>query len=123
MTNSETIAGQGLAEATIMLKALADTNRLQILDVLLQGDSCNCELTERLGLPPNLLSHHLRILRETGLVSSRRDTIDGRWIYYTVNRDAVAAWRAWFAVFLNPDRIQTRPILCGPEGQQTIELT
>ena len=123
MTNLEAITDRNLAEATTVLKALADSNRLQILDVLMQGDSCNCELTDRLGLPPNLLSHHLRILREAGLVTSRRDTVDGRWIYYAVNREAAAEWRDWFANFLDPARIQTRPSLCGPEGQQAIELT
>jgi ArsR family transcriptional regulator len=55
----------------------------------MQGVSCNCELTDRLGLPPNLLSHHLRVLREAGLVTSRRDVIDGRWIYYEVDKASV----------------------------------
>lgn len=103
-----------------MLKVLADPNRLRILDALMQGDSCNCELNDRLGLPPNLLSHHLRVLRQTGLVNSRRDVIDGRWIYYSVDREAVARWQRWFIEFLDPARIQARPVLCGPEGQQII---
>jgi ArsR family transcriptional regulator len=108
-----------LAGVVPLLKALADPNRLQILDLLMQGDSCNCELNERLGLPPNLLSHHLRVLREAGLVTSRRDTIDGRWIYYAVDREAITRWRAWFGDFFDPARIRVRPRLCGPEGQQT----
>jgi ArsR family transcriptional regulator len=120
MISANVIAGKNLADVTTMLKALADSNRLQILDALMQGDSCNCELTDRLGLPPNLLSHHLRILREADLVTSRRDTIDGRWIYYAVNRTAVADWNNWFANFLNPAKIESRPTLCGPEGQQVI---
>jgi ArsR family transcriptional regulator len=101
-----------------VLKALADTNRLRIFDVLMQGDSCNCELNEKLGLPPNLLSHHLRVLREAKLVDSRRDAVDGRWIYYSVNRKTVSRWRAWFSEFLDPARIRERVVLCGPEGQQ-----
>ena len=105
-------------EQTVTLfKALADPNRLNILDVLMQGDSCNCELNDRLGLPPNLLSHHLRVLRKAGLINSRRDVVDGRWIYYSVDREAVIKWRAWFSEFLNPARIQHRLVLCGPEGQ------
>ena len=85
----------------------------------MKGDSCNCELRDNLGLPPNLLSHHLRVLSEAGLVSSRRDKIDGRWIYYTVDRKAAARWQAWFSEFLDPARIQER-IVCGPEGQQLL---
>ncbi len=109
---------QPMEEAVAVLRALADANRLRILDLLVQGDSCNCELNERLGLPPNLLSHHLRALRQAGLVRSRRDAIDGRWIYYVVNKDALGRWRDWFQEFLDPARVRERLVLCGPEGQQ-----
>jgi ArsR family transcriptional regulator len=116
--NDEKFAGGPAPEETVaVLKALADPNRLRIFDLLMQGDSCNCELTEKLGLPPNLLSHHLRVLREAGLIDSRRDAVDGRWIYYSANRNAVSHWRAWFGKFLDPARIQERAVLCGPEGQ------
>ncbi len=105
-----------IKELTAVLKALAEPNRMRIFAELMQGDSCNCELQERLGLAPNLLSHHFRILEKAGLVHSRRDRIDGRWIYYSVDRAAVARWRTWFNHFLDPARIQERTV-CGPEGQ------
>jgi ArsR family transcriptional regulator len=111
---------QALQETAAVLKALSDPNRLRIFDLLMQGDTCNCELNEKLGLPPNLLSHHLRVLRQAGLVDSRRDAIDGRWIYYAVNKKAVAGWRAWFGEFLDPARVQERAVLCGPEGQHVV---
>jgi len=109
-------------ETITILKALGEPNRLRIFAELMQGDSCNCELRDNLGLPPNLLSHHLKILNEAGLVTSRRDSIDGRWIYYSVDREAVRRWQAWFSHFLDPGRIQER-ILCGPEGQQQLAET
>ncbi len=118
MSEKLSLGEQSLEEVAAMLKALADPNRLRIFDILMQEDSCNCELNEKLGLPPNLLSHHLRVLREAGLVRSRRDAVDGRWIYYAVNKKTVTRWRAWFNEFLDPARIQERPALCGPEGQQ-----
>lgn len=105
-----------LDEAITTLKALADSNRLRIFAELMQGDTCNCELKDNLGLQANLLSHHLRVLSEAGLVNSRRDMVDGRWIYYTVDREAVALWQAWFSEFLDPAGIQER-LVCGPEGQ------
>lgn len=104
------------AELTAVLKALVEPNRMRIFAELMQGDSCNCELQERLGLAPNLLSHHFRILEKAGLVHSRRDKIDGRWIYYSVDREAAARWHTWFNRFLDPARIQERSV-CGPEGQ------
>lgn len=103
-------------EAIVVLKALSEPNRLQILSTLMSGDSCNNELQDKLGLAPNLLSHHLRVLEKTGLVHSRRDQVDGRWIYYSVDREAARHWQGWFAHFLDPARIQERPV-CGPEGQ------
>jgi ArsR family transcriptional regulator len=105
-----------LAETAAFFKVFSDANRLRIFAQLMNGDTCNGELVARLGIPANLLSHHLKVLSEAGLVLSRRDRIDGRWIYYSVNREAVAAWRAWFAAFFDPSRIRERE-LCGPEGQ------
>ncbi len=107
---------QELAEITIVLKALCDPNRLRIFAELMTGDSCNCELNENLVLPPNLLSHHLRVLSEAGLVHSRRDTVDARWIYYSVDQTEATRWQAWLSEFLDPARIQEGPV-CGPEGQ------
>lgn len=105
-----------ISELTAVLKALSDPNRLRIFAELMTGNSCNCELEEELGLPRNLLSHHLRVLSKAGLVNSRRDTADGRWIYYSIDEDAVTRWQSWFNTFLDPARIQERPV-CGPEGQ------
>lgn len=105
-----------IGEMTAVLKALAEPNRMRIFDTLMHGDSCNCELQDTLGLAPNLLSHHLRTLEKAGLVHSRRDRVDGRWIYYSVDRAAVARWHAWFNRFWDPARIRERTV-CGPEGQ------
>jgi ArsR family transcriptional regulator len=105
-----------LAEITTVLKALGEPNRLRIFAELMKGDTCNAELNEALGLPANLLSHHLRVLSDAGLVTSRRDRIDGRWIYYSVDREAAGRWLEWFGNFLDPTRIRER-VVCGPEGQ------
>jgi ArsR family transcriptional regulator len=108
---------QTLSEVSLVLKALADSNRLSIFAQLMRGDSCNCELKEKLGLAPNLLSHHLRVLSEAGLIESRRDIVDGRWIYYSVSRDAATRWQAWFSALFSPAPLQRRPV-CGPEGRR-----
>ncbi|MEJ2750970.1 MAG: metalloregulator ArsR/SmtB family transcription factor, partial [Anaerolineae bacterium] len=70
---NETEVGQ----ITTVLKALSEPNRLRIFATLMNGDSCNCELQESLGLASNLLSHHLRTLEKAGMVHSRRDQADG----------------------------------------------
>ena len=106
---------QELMDKTAVFKALSDPNRLRIFGELMNGDSCNCELKDNLGLAANLLSHHLKVLEKAGLVNSRRDVIDGRWIYYAANTDTITQWHGWLTAFFDPTRIQER-ILCGPEG-------
>ena len=71
------------------LKIIAEPKRLLILNLLMEGVQCNCELGEALDMPPNLISHHLRILREAGLVDVERDALDARWVYYSINREVL----------------------------------
>jgi ArsR family transcriptional regulator, arsenate/arsenite/antimonite-responsive transcriptional repressor len=66
--------------------ALGDPARLAILRQLGTGTTCVCELAPQLAMAPNLLSYHLRILREAGLVEGRRR---GRRIEYRVRSDAL----------------------------------
>ncbi|MDP2956420.1 MAG: metalloregulator ArsR/SmtB family transcription factor [Longimicrobiales bacterium] len=81
-----------------IFQALADENRLRILEVLRDGEHCVCELQSSLALAQSLLSHHLRALREAGLVRDRRE---GRWVHYALIpeallevEEALASWRA-----------------------------
>lgn len=109
---------QEVMARTAVFKALSDPNRLRIFAELMAGDTCNCELKEKLNLASNLLSHHLKVLEGVGLVASRRDVVDGRWIYYAANRESIADWHDWLTTFFDPFRIQAGS-LCGPEGQLT----
>jgi ArsR family transcriptional regulator len=67
---------------------LSDPIRLSILDRLDHDQRCVCELQEALDLAPNLLSYHLRVLREAGLVESTRR---GRWVDYRLADGAAEA--------------------------------
>ena len=71
--------------------ALSDPARLAILEALGRGTRCVCELGPELGLAQNLLSYHLRILREAGLVAGSRL---GRRIEYRIEQEALAGLRA-----------------------------
>lgn len=68
-------------------RALADPVRLEVLERLADGPSCVCDLRDGLDIAGNLLSHHLKVLREAGLVTSERD---GRWVTYRLDEAAVA---------------------------------
>jgi DNA-binding transcriptional ArsR family regulator len=70
-------------------KALSDATRVRLLaacvhaaDASLAADVCACQLIELVGLAPSTVSRHLAVLRDAGLVTSRRD---GKWIYYAAS--------------------------------------
>jgi ArsR family transcriptional regulator len=69
-----------------LCNALADEARVQIVARLLDGEQCVCDLTEALETGQSRLSYHLKVLKEAGLVTDRRE---GRWSYYTLKRDAI----------------------------------
>lgn len=101
-------------EVSAILRVLSDPTRLAILDLLMQGVQCNCEIGGQLHLPMNLISHHIRVLREAGLVTSRRDPYDARWVYYSIDKVALGRAREQLTAFLDPQRIQPRLLTCGP---------
>jgi ArsR family transcriptional regulator len=77
-----------------MAKALADPVRLQLVDVLRKhaGQVCVCELIPLFDLSQPTVSHHLKVLREAGIVDSERR---GLWAYYYVLPDALEELAAW----------------------------
>jgi ArsR family transcriptional regulator, arsenate/arsenite/antimonite-responsive transcriptional repressor len=79
-----------------MAKALADPVRVQLIDVLRRhpGKACVCELVPLFDLSQPTLSHHLRVLREAGLVSVERR---GLWAYYHVLPGSTEALRSWLS--------------------------
>ncbi len=99
-----------------ILKALADSSRLRIFNLLMEGVHCNCELAAQLDVSLSLISHHLRVLREVGLVTAERNAQDARWIYYTVNQSQLAELAAALGQLLDVNRIRPRIPACGPEG-------
>jgi len=74
------------ARASRLFHALSDETRLQILERLRAGERCVCELTDALDAAQSRLSFHLKVLKDAGLVSDRRE---GRWMYYTMNPEAL----------------------------------
>ena len=75
------------ARAARLFHALSDETRLSILECLRSCERCVCELTDHLEAAQSRLSFHLRVLKEVGLVTDRRE---GRWMYYTLNPEVLA---------------------------------
>lgn len=73
-----------------MFKALSDSIRLTILGLLRKGDLCELDLADLMEmLPRDLLSQHLAVLRQQGLVKARRDNTKGRLMYY-IDKEVLA---------------------------------
>jgi ArsR family transcriptional regulator, arsenate/arsenite/antimonite-responsive transcriptional repressor len=96
------------------LQALAEPNRARIVELLGHGEHCVCDVGGTLGLSSALVSHHLRVLRESGLVRERRD---GRWVHYSLEIERLARLReAVVAVLTPPEAASTECASsgCGP---------
>ncbi len=65
-----------------VFKAFCDENRLQILEMLQSGEKCACILLARLEITQPTLSHHMKILTESGVVSARKV---GKWTHYSIS--------------------------------------
>jgi ArsR family transcriptional regulator len=75
------------AHSARLFHALSDETRLSVLQRLRLGERCVCDLTDALDAAQSRLSFHLKVLKDAGLVTDRRE---GRWMYYTLNPDALS---------------------------------
>ncbi|HEY5249926.1 MAG TPA: metalloregulator ArsR/SmtB family transcription factor [Dermatophilaceae bacterium] len=92
MTDSTHLEVTDLAAASMaVLQAVADPVRWTVLEMLAEAPRCVCKLQEQIPIAGNLLSYHLKVLREAGLVTTSRR---GRWIDYTLAEDAPQRMRA-----------------------------
>ena len=65
-----------------VFKAFCDENRLAVLEMLQSGEKCACVLLEKLKITQPTLSHHMKILVESGIVAARKE---GKWTYYSIS--------------------------------------
>ena len=65
-----------------LFKVLSDPNRVMIVDMLSCGELCACKILEKFNITQPTLSHHMKILCDSGLVRGRKD---GKWMHYSIN--------------------------------------
>ena len=71
-----------------MFKAFADENRIQILELLRDGERCACRLLEEMKITQPTLSHHMKILCDSGIVVGRKE---GKWMHYSISAEGAKA--------------------------------
>jgi ArsR family transcriptional regulator, arsenate/arsenite/antimonite-responsive transcriptional repressor len=74
---------QNYEEYAKIIKALSDPGRLKIIDILSCGEKCACDLLKEFDFTQPTLSHHMKVLIDSGIVESRKE---GQWNYYSLER-------------------------------------
>src|ERR1700750_1013833 len=88
---SSTVTDEPAAELAKVFKALADPARVKILSMLLNSDEvCACEFSTGIGKTAATTSHHLKLLRDAGLVATEKR---GTWVWYRIVPDRLTAIR------------------------------
>lgn len=75
-----------MREMVVICKALSDENRIRILEMLRCGEKCACKLLEELNITQPTLSHHMKILCDSGLVNGRKE---GKWMHYSIHSEGI----------------------------------
>ncbi|MBE6575817.1 MAG: winged helix-turn-helix transcriptional regulator [Ruminococcaceae bacterium] len=71
-------------KTSLIFKAFCDENRIRILKMLRSGEKCACKMLEELNVTQPTLSHHMRILCDSGIVVGRKE---GKWMHYSISGD------------------------------------
>ena len=95
-----------------LFKALGNPIRFRIFQMLMTGAQCNCELADELNIPINLISHHVHLLIDVGLVTVRRNEVDARWVHFSIDRVKLEDVRRSFLELTDPSGIQDRTPNC-----------
>ena len=69
-------------KTAVIFKAFCDENRIRILELLQGGEKCACKLLEELNITQPTLSHHMKILCDSGIVEGRKE---GKWMHYSIS--------------------------------------
>ena len=85
-----------IKQITVIFKALCDENRVQIFRILQNGELCACHLLEDLHLSQPTLSHHMKVLCDSGLVVGRKD---GKWMHYSISKTGMRNVKKYFELF------------------------
>ncbi len=103
-TKSEVVLENAMARK--LLKALSDPLRLQIIESLSGGERCVCDLINEIGLAQSKVSFHLKVLKDSGLITDRQT---GRWVYYQLNIDSLNFLRDWIELLKERSQQPSRP--------------
>ena len=109
-------------EVAIICKAMSDSNRLRIIEMLTQGEKCGCNLLEELQVTQPTLSHHMKVLSDCGLVSSYKD---GKWQHYSINCKRFKEYKDYITVITccgSTSKDMNSECCCGTEIEGKVNI-
>lgn len=85
-------------KTAVIFKAFCDENRIRILQLLQSGEKCACMLLEEMNITQPTLSHHMKILCDSGIVMGRKE---GKWTHYSISPEGVKYAEQCFMALTN----------------------
>ena len=75
-----------------IMESLSDPIRINILELMMGGEICVCDIVKVTGLSQSKISYHIKILKDAGLISDRQE---GRWVYYKLDLEVLSDIKNW----------------------------
>ena len=97
-------------KTAVVFKAFCDENRIRILKLLCSGEKCACKLLEEMSISQPTLSHHMKILCDSGIVVGRKE---GKWMHYSISAEGVQLAEALLAGLTTVDPVCESEPCCG----------
>ena len=77
-----------------IMESLSDPIRINILELMMNGEICVCDIVKVTGLSQSKISYHIKILKDSGLISDRQE---GRWVYYKLDLEVLSEIQNWIS--------------------------
>ena len=97
-------------EIALVCKALGDENRVQIIKMLTGGELCACKILDAFNITQPTLSHHMKILADSGLVDYYKE---GKWMHYSISAKGVQEFREMIGSYARCDCETDESVSCG----------
>ena len=78
----------------VIMESLSDPIRINILELMMGGEICVCDIVKVTGLSQSKISYHIKILKDSGLISDRQE---GRWVYYKLDMEVLSDIQNWMS--------------------------
>ena len=84
-----------------IMESLSDPIRINILELMMDGEICVCDIVNVTGLSQSKISYHIKILKDSGLISDRQE---GRWVYYKLDLEILSDIQNWMGKLIDSSK-------------------